>query len=52
MNLNFNTAYHPESDGKIERVNQVIKEMLSVTSLMLQRTSNDTNTYDFSPLKI
>jgi hypothetical protein len=23
-NLNFNTTYHPESDGKIERVNQVI----------------------------
>jgi hypothetical protein len=28
MNLNFNTAYHPEYDGKTERVNQVIKDML------------------------
>ena len=27
-NLNFNTTYHPESDGKIERVNQVIEDML------------------------
>jgi hypothetical protein len=28
MNLNFNTTYHPESDGKIERVNRVIEDML------------------------
>jgi hypothetical protein len=27
-NLNFSTAYHPELDGKIERVNQVIEDML------------------------
>jgi hypothetical protein len=27
-NLNFNTTYHPESNGKIERVNQVIDDML------------------------
>jgi hypothetical protein len=27
-NLNFNTTYHPESDGKTERVNQVIEDML------------------------
>jgi hypothetical protein len=27
-NLNFNTTYHPQSDGKIERVNQVIEDML------------------------
>jgi hypothetical protein len=26
--LNFSTAYHPELDGKIERVNQVIEDML------------------------
>jgi hypothetical protein len=26
-NLNFSTAYHPESDGKIERVNQVIEDL-------------------------
>jgi hypothetical protein len=27
-NLNFSTTYHPKSDGKTERVNQVIEDML------------------------
>jgi hypothetical protein len=27
-NLNFSTTYHPDSDGKIERVNQVIEDIL------------------------
>jgi hypothetical protein len=27
-NLNFSTTYHPELDGQIERVNQVIEDML------------------------
>jgi hypothetical protein len=27
-NLHFSTTYHPESDGKTERVNQVIEDML------------------------
>jgi transposase InsO family protein len=27
-NLNFNTTYHPETNGKIERINQVIENML------------------------
>jgi hypothetical protein len=27
-NLNFSTTYHPESDGQIERVNQVTEDML------------------------
>jgi hypothetical protein len=26
--MNFNIAYHPESDGKIKRVNQVIEDIL------------------------
>jgi transposase InsO family protein len=28
MNLNFSTAYHLESNGHTERVNQVIEDML------------------------
>ena len=28
MNLNFNTTYHPESNGKTKRVNRVIEDML------------------------
>jgi hypothetical protein len=28
MNLNFNTTYHPEFDGKTKRVNQVIEDMI------------------------
>jgi hypothetical protein len=27
-NLNFSTSYHPQTDGEIERVNQVIEDML------------------------
>ena len=28
MQLNFITAYHPQIDGKIERVNQIVEDML------------------------
>ena len=26
--MNFNTVYHPQTDGKIERLNQVLEDML------------------------
>ena len=28
INLNFSRTYHPKSEGKIERVNQMIEHML------------------------
>jgi hypothetical protein len=30
-NLNFNTTYHPDSNGKIERVNQVLEDILRMS---------------------
>ena len=27
-NLNFSTSYHPQMDGKIERTNQIVEDML------------------------
>jgi hypothetical protein len=27
-NINFSATYHPQTDGKIERVNQIIEDML------------------------
>jgi hypothetical protein len=36
--LNFSSAYHPQADGKIERVNQVLEYMLRAYALQCGRS--------------
>jgi transposase InsO family protein len=39
--LDFSLAYHPQTDGQIERVNQVLEDMLRVCVLMYGKNWED-----------
>jgi transposase InsO family protein len=36
--LNFSSAYHPETNGQIERVNQILEDMLRACALRDQKS--------------
>jgi hypothetical protein len=40
-NINFSTTYHPESDGKIERINRIIEDMLRMYVMETPSTWED-----------
>jgi transposase InsO family protein len=47
--LNFSSFYHPQIDGQIERVNQILEDMLRVCTLQYGKSWDKSLSYvDFS----
>jgi hypothetical protein len=36
--LNFSSTYHPQSDGQMERTNQILEDMLRACALKYERS--------------
>jgi transposase InsO family protein len=43
--LNFSSAYHPQTDGQIERTNKILEDMLRVCSLKYEKSWDKSLTY-------
>jgi transposase InsO family protein len=44
--LRFSSAYHPQTDGQTERVNQILEDMLRACALQYGRSWDKSLTYD------
>lgn len=39
--LSFSTAYHPQSSGQVERVNQILEDMLRACTISFRKKSKN-----------
>jgi hypothetical protein len=43
--LHFNSAYHPQTDGQTDRVNQILEDMLMACALQYRRSWDKSLSY-------